>query len=69
MGWMSSGWRQTDGGAGDEGGPREYAYELEELEEMLRQAGFREIRQYGDLKMRRPKPGEGRVFFTARKDL
>ena len=47
----------------------EYAYELEELEEMLRQAGFREIRQYGDLKMRRPKPGEGRVFFTARKDL
>ena len=47
----------------------EYAYEPPELEEMLRQAGFRQIRQYGELKMRAPKPGEGRIFFAARKEF
>ena len=47
----------------------EYAYEPLELEEMLRQAGFRQIRQYGELKMRAPKPGEGRIFFAARKEF
>ena len=46
---------------------REYAYEPEELAEYLREAGFVDIRQYGELKMRPPKPGEQRVFFTARK--
>ena len=46
----------------------EYAYTPEELVEYLRQAGFRDIRQYGNLKMRSPVPGEDRIFFTARKD-
>ena len=46
----------------------EYAYEPDELERMLRQAGFRHIRQYGERKMRGPKPGEQRIFFTARKE-
>ena len=46
----------------------EYAYEPDELERMLRQAGFRHIRQYGERKMRTPKPGEQRIFFTARKE-
>lgn len=47
----------------------EYAYEPEELEDMLRQAGFRQIKQYGELKMRRPAPGEERIFFAARKEF
>ena len=47
----------------------EYAYEPEELEQMLRQAGFRQIKQYGELKMRRPEPGEQRIFFAARKEF
>lgn len=46
----------------------EYAYEPDELERMLRQAGFRHIRQYGERRMRAPKPGEQRIFFTARKE-
>ena len=36
--------------------------------EYLTQAGFQDIRQYGNLKMRSPKPGEDRIFFTARKN-
>ena len=47
----------------------EYAYEPDELEDMLRQAGFRQIKQYGELKMRRPGPGEQRIFFAARKEF
>ena len=47
----------------------EYAYEPEELEEMLRQAGFRQIKQYGELKMRGPVLGEERIFFAARKEF
>ena len=47
----------------------EYAYTLAELEEYLRQAGFVEIRCWGNLKMRAPRPGEDRVFFTARKEI
>lgn len=46
----------------------EYAYTPKELEDYLRQAGFTEIRQYGNLKLRAPIPGEQRIFFTARKD-
>lgn len=46
----------------------EYAYQPEELEELLRQAGFRRIKQYGELRMTAPRPGEGRIFFAARKD-
>ena len=46
----------------------EFAYEPEELEEMLRQAGFQHIKQFGELRMRAPRPGEGRIFFAAQKD-
>ena len=46
----------------------EFAYEPEELEALLRQAGFRQIKQYGELRMRPPRTGEGRIFFAARKD-
>ena len=46
----------------------EYAYTPAELEEYLRRAGFTHIRQYGNLKLRAPKPGEDRIFFVARKD-
>ena len=46
----------------------EYAYEPDELEEMLRRAGFSHIRRYGERKLRAPAPGEQRIFFTARKD-
>ena len=46
----------------------EFAYTPEELASFLKAAGFRDIRQYGNLKMRAPKPGEDRIFFVARKD-
>lgn len=46
----------------------EYAYQPEQLEEFLREAGFTDIRRYGELKMRAPKEGEQRIFFTARKE-
>ena len=46
----------------------EYAYEPDELEALLRLAGFRQIKQYGELRMRAPREGEGRIFFAARKD-
>ena len=47
---------------------RERAYTREELTEFLRQAGFRDIKVYGNLKMRPPAHGEERIFFVARKD-
>lgn len=47
---------------------RERAYTVAELTAMLEGAGFRNIKTYGNLKMRPPMPGEQRVFFTARKD-
>ena len=48
---------------------QEYAYEPQELADMLTQAGFRQIRQHGELKLRPPRPGEQRIFFTARKEI
>lgn len=45
----------------------EYAYTPEELTAYLKEAGFTDIRQFGNLKMRSPRPGEERVFFRARK--
>lgn len=45
----------------------EYAYTPEELVGYLEEAGFVDIRQFGDLKMRAPKEGEQRIFFRARK--
>lgn len=47
---------------------RERAYTVEELTAMLEEAGFHSIQTFGDLKLRPPKAGEQRIFFTARKD-
>ena len=47
----------------------EYAYEPAELEALLRQAGFRQVRQYGELRFRAPREGEQRIFFAARKEF
>ena len=46
----------------------EYAYTPEELSQYLHEAGFRDVRQYGELSMRRPGTDEQRIFFVARKD-
>lgn len=48
---------------------RERAYSVAELTAMLEEAGFIDIRTFGELKMRPPKPNEPRVFFTARKEI
>ena len=45
----------------------EYAYTAEELHALLAEAGFVQIRQYGNCKLRPPQPEEDRIFFTARK--
>ena len=42
-------------------------YTPEELTAYLTRAGFVDIRQYGDRKLRPPRDGEERLFFTARK--
>lgn len=47
----------------------EYAYTMDELDGFLREAGFRDIRQYGDKSMSAPKEGAERVFFAAGKEL
>lgn len=47
----------------------ERAYEPEELEVWLREAGFSTVRRYGELKCRAPGPEESRIFFAARKEL
>ena len=46
----------------------ERAYTEEELIRLLREAGFSDIRCYGDRKLRKPVKGEDRIFFTARKE-
>ncbi len=46
---------------------RERAYSVPELTSLLEEAGFIDIRTFGELKMRPPKPDERRIFFTARK--
>lgn len=43
------------------------AYSPETWERLLRESGFTDIRMFGDRVMRRPRPGEHRVFFAARK--
>ena len=40
---------------------------LVELARWLAEAGFGKLRQYGNLVLRAPRPGEGRIFFSARK--
>lgn len=47
---------------------REYAYTLEEMTALLRTAGFSSIRCYGGATGRRPKAGDDRVYFIARKE-
>ena len=47
---------------------QERAYTGEELTARLEKAGFVDIRTFGELKMRPPRAGEQRIFFTARKD-
>lgn len=43
---------------------RERGYTVEELTAWLREAGFGEIRTYGDMKLRRPAEGEQRIYFS-----
>ena len=45
----------------------ERAYTPEELTDLLKGAGFLDVRRYGDKKLRKPRAGEDRIFFTARK--
>ena len=45
----------------------EYAYTPDEITAYLQEAGFIDVRRYGDRKLRKPVPGEDRLFFTARK--
>ena len=47
---------------------QERAYTVAELTEYLRRAGFVDIKTFGNLKMRPPKPDEDRIFFTARRE-
>lgn len=47
----------------------EYAYTMEELALWLSNAGFTQIKQFGNLRLSPPKEDEERVFFTARKEL
>ena len=47
---------------------RERAYTVEELTTLLEGAGFVDVQTWGERKLRPPKPGEQRIFFTARKD-
>ena len=43
---------------------RQRAYSAEELTAWLAEAGFGDIRVYGDGKLRRPKEGEQRIYFS-----
>lgn len=44
---------------------RQRAYEVEELCRWLAEAGFTNIRTYGDCRMSGPREGEQRIYFTA----
>ena len=46
---------------------QEYAYSSEQLQTMLRDAGFTSIAVYGDRVLRGPEPGEQRIYLKARK--
>ena len=46
----------------------EYAYTPEELVQYLQEAGFRDIRLYGDRRLRKPKEDEQRIYIAAKKD-
>lgn len=47
---------------------REYAYSIDELAQYLQDAGFTNIRFYGDRRPEPPAPGEQRIFITACKE-
>lgn len=47
----------------------EYAYTMDELNSFLTEAGFRNIKRYGDKTISPPKEGAQRVFFAARKEI
>ena len=47
----------------------EYAYTMEELNNWLTDAGFKSIKQFGNLRLSAPTDDEERVFFIARKEL
>lgn len=42
---------------------RQRGYGADELTQWLREAGFGDIRAYGDCRLRRPKEDEGRIYF------
>ena len=46
---------------------KEYAYTVQQLTQYLHTAGFTHIRVYADGKMEDPRPGEQRIYFSARK--
>lgn len=46
---------------------REYAYSQEQLTAYLKSAGFVSIQVYGNREFASPKPGEQRIYFSARK--
>lgn len=45
----------------------EYAFKPAELEAELKQAGFKNVRQFGEGKLRPPRPSDGRILFRAEK--
>ena len=46
---------------------QEYAYSVEQLTQYLQAAGFTRIRVYADGELKDPRPGEQRIYFSARK--
>ena len=44
------------------------AYTVEELTQYLQEAGFRDIKVYGERRHTAPREGEQRIFFVARKE-
>ena len=46
---------------------QEYAYSQEQLHHFLKAAGFNDIRVYADRRFEAPRPGEQRIYFSARK--
>lgn len=43
---------------------RQRGYSVEQMTRWLEEAGFADVRTWGDGKLRRPVPGEDRVYFT-----
>ena len=46
---------------------RQRYYSAEDLTRWLREAGFTDIRTYGDCRLRRPNESDGRIYFSARR--